>query len=263
VLYYQDIIELIMPENEISQILKDMEEHGFPLEVKTSEVLETKGWEVTNQAAYTDYEEGKQKTVDVIAEKDLLKNAELTVGLFLVIECKRSTKPWVFYATDFNLNKPEQTRKAVSSSQFFINKRPGARKSGEILLKLMDQFLLQTHLRSPIFSKLAYIPFEAFTGGELRSIHKARMQVCNAILDVEKRLKETKFPVSYGIVLIPIIVLDGHLYTYKNKQLNPEKGLYYYFTYVDYSFMIEIVTEDFFDTYLSTIEEQIENFQAK
>ena len=256
-----------MSHNEKKRILRDIEEQGFPLEVKTSEVLEAQGWEVSNQVAYLDYEKRKQRTVDIVAEKDLLKNAELTVGLFLVIECKKSTKPWVFYATDFNLNKPEQTRKAVSSSQFFIHTPPHLKKSGERLLKSINQFLLQNHLMSPIFSRLAYIPFEAFTGGQLRSIHKARMQVCNAILDLERRFtrmhKETKFPAPYGIIFIPIIVLDGHLYAYKNKQLNLEKGLYYYCTYADYAFMIEIVTEDFFDTYLSTIEEQIESFQVK
>ena len=256
-----------MSKDEKKDIVEDMEKQGFPLEVKTSEVLEAHDWEVTNQAAYYDSESGKQRTVDIIAEKDLLKNAKFTIGLFLVIECKKSTKPWVFYASDFDLNKPEIRRKAVSSSQFFIHTPAHQKKSGEGLLKSINQFLLQNHLMSPIFGRLAHIPFEPFTGGQVRSIHKARMQVCNAILDLERRFtrvhEETKFPYPYGIILIPIIVLDGHLYTYKNKQLNPEKGLYYYCSYADYAFMIEIVTEDFFDIYLNTIEEQITKFQKK
>jgi len=255
---------LIMPEDKIKRILRDIEEQGFPLEVRTSEFLEARGWEVTNQAGYTDYEEGKQRTVDIVAEKNLfLRPDEFTLDLWLIIECKQSNKPWVFYASDFDLNKPELERKAVSSMQFDVNTLAHQKKFNERLLMMINQFLIETHLNSPIFDKLALIPFEAFTGGQLKSIHKARMQVCNAVLDLEKRFGEAPAPSPYGIVLMPIIVLDGDLCTYKNKRLNPEEGVFYHFSYADSAFMIEIVTEGFLGTYLDTVEEQIRNFQAK
>ena len=89
------------------------------------------------------------------------------------------------------------------------------------------------------------------------------MQVCNAILDLKEQAEEMHLAFPYGIVLIPIIVLDGHLYIYENEKLSREMGLYYYVTYASNTFMIEIMIESFLDTYLSTIEEQIRNFQAK
>ena len=123
---------------------------------------------------------------------------------------------------------------------------------------------MQTHLDSPILGKLAYISFEPFTDGKGRSIHKARMQICNAILDLrEKQFEEWRFTFPYGIVFIPVIVLDGHLYTYEDGKLNAVESLYYYLTYADSSFMIEIVTKGFFDTYLDFVEDEIKKFQTK
>lgn len=61
-----------MPENEITNILKDIKEQGFPLEVRTSEILEAHDWEITNQFGYLDHEEKKQRTVDILARKNIL-----------------------------------------------------------------------------------------------------------------------------------------------------------------------------------------------
>jgi len=128
---------------------------------------------------------------------------------------------------------------------------------------MVNSFVFQSHFVSPIFGRLAYIPFEPFTRGKGRSIHKAQMQVCNAILDLrDKRLEEFSFEFPYGIIFIPIIVLDGDLYSYKDEKMNPEEGLFYYITYADSAFMIEIVTKNFLDTYLSIIEDQIKKFQT-
>ena len=253
-----------MSEDERKRILKDIEAQGFPLEVETSEVFEAHGWEVTNQVTYLDYEEKKYRTVDIGAEKNVLLTSKLTLDLWLVVECKKSTKPWVFYVSDFDLNKPETKRMAVSSMQFFICELAYQKKSHKKLLNLISQFMLQNHLISPIFGKLAHIPFEPFTKGKGRSIHKARMQVCNAILDLEDRqFKEVGFTFPYGIIFMPIIVLEGNLYSYENKKLNSEDALYYYATYADSAFMLEIVTKDFLNTYLELIEDQIKNFQKK
>ena len=257
-----------MPEDEKKRILRDMEEQGFPLEVKTSEVLKDYGWKVTNQAAYQDYEEKKYRTVDMVATKNILLELDkLGFDLCLVVECKKSTKPWVFYASDFDFNKPETRRKAVASAQFFISSQAYQTES-HVNERLQDliikQFLLQNHLGSPIFGKLAYIPFEPFTKGQGRGIHKAQMQVCNAVLDLnEEQFQEMEFTFPYGTIFIPVIVLDGHLYSYENGELNTEKGLYYYVTFADSALMIEIMTEDFLDTYLDIIDSQIKSFRAK
>jgi hypothetical protein len=95
------------------------------------------------------------------------------------------------------------------------------------------------------------------------SIHKAQMQICGAILDLEKTLDYmadmTEFP--YGILFVPIIVVDGHLYTYENKKLKKTDGLYNYVTFHGSAFMIEILTAQFFERYLNTLERNIQSFK--
>lgn len=256
-------MHLIMSEDEVKRILKDIEKQGFPLEVKTSEVLEAHGWEVTNQVAYLDHEEEKYRTVDILAQKMVVsKSPELAFWVDLVVECKKSTKPWVFYASDFDLNKAEINSKVVSSMQFFMSTHAYQKKSDRELHSLMTrQVLYENHLMSPIFRKVGHLSFEPFTSGQGGSIPEAQIQVCNAILDLKEQAEEFHLPFPYGIVWIPIIVLDGHLYLYENEKLSPEKGLYCYVNYAGNAFMIEIMIESFLDTYLATLGEQIQRFK--
>ena len=251
-----------MSEDEKEKILKDIEEQGFPLEVETSQILESHKWEITNQMAYLDLEKRKHRTVDIVANKNLLlRPGELGFDLNLVIECKKSSKPWVFYASKIDIDNPETRRKMVASGQFITFPPKEYDKRIVSMIELMiAQFLLKTHLIPSKFGKLAHIPFEPFTKGKGMSIHKARMQVCNAILDLEKQFGQMTWTFPYGEIFVPIIVFDGHLYTYSNKELKTEKGLLYYVTYADSAFIIEIVTRHFLKSYIRIIEEEIKNF---
>lgn len=85
-----------MSEDEMKKILDDMEQYGFPLEVKTSEALKAYDWKVSNQVDYLDSEKKKERTVDILAEKNVLtkplgdpatSNWDFDLGL--VIECKK------------------------------------------------------------------------------------------------------------------------------------------------------------------------------
>ena len=97
------------------------------------------------------------------------------------------------------------------------------------------------------------------------SLHKAQMQVCSAILDIEKNLDympdKTVFP--YAILFAPIIVVDDHSYTYENKALEKAEGLYHYVTPYGTAFMIEILSIQFFERYLHILENSVQNFKSE
>lgn len=89
-----------MSDNVIEKILKDMDEQGFPLEVRVTEILKTHGWHVHNQEAYFDAETGKQRTVDIVSIKDArtfevesrkkyVHDWDFQVRLF--VECKKAS----------------------------------------------------------------------------------------------------------------------------------------------------------------------------
>jgi hypothetical protein len=189
----------------------------------------------------------------------------LSIELFLVVECKsffEKPKPWVFYASHYNLNEDEIRRKTVASSQFMVSSIAHQMKySDRIINKIVGEFLGGIHFKSPIFSKIGYIPFEAFTEGNTRAIHKATMQVCNAIFHYKSRVNEEQFEFPFGMLLMPIIVTNEHLYTHDGKQLNREDGLFYYVTYADSAFMFEIINESFLTQYLGFLASQMTDFQ--
>lgn len=242
-----------------------MEIQGFPLEVKTSEILEAHDWEVTNQASYLDSETGKNRTLDIIAEKTVVLNSKWGFDIWICVECKKVTKPWVFYATDLDLTKEELRRKIVSSTHFSMNKLAYKRGKLDGFSNLViGQFLLQNLYPQSIFKKLAHNSFEPFTEGKGLSIYTARMQVCNMILYLEKSGVDALSIIDspYFLLYVPVIVVDGRLYVYEDGQLNSIEGLYYHVPYYKSSFIIEVVTAKSFEKYLNNLEQLILKFKS-
>jgi len=189
------------------------------------------------------------------------------LDVWLFVECKKATKPWIFYASGLDLTKEESRRRVVSSTQFVINHLASKKGKFEELSNLViGKFLLQNIYPRSIFKKLATNSFEPFTEGKGRSIHKARMQVCNAILDMERNLNAdffSEFGFPYYILFVPMIIVEGQVYAYDNGQLSIAEGLYYHVSYHRSSFIIEVVTAKSFEPCLTNMEQIIANFRAQ
>jgi len=85
--------------NEEEKILSDLERSGYPLEINATSILESNGWNVINQEGYFDLESNKWRTIDIIATKNIALpslSAYERLHISLIIECKKSDKPWVF-----------------------------------------------------------------------------------------------------------------------------------------------------------------------
>ncbi len=260
-----------MPDNEIKKILEDMNIQGFPLEVRVTEMLKTHGWIADNQEAYFDAETGKQRTVDIVSVKNFDVEPwekyphDWTFQVRLVIECKKSAKPWVFYASAISRDKIE---KSLS-----INAQIHADKADQLVYPKESRDALASEDRGCLYrfkkelahpallEKLASISYEPFTNGKGHSIHKARMQVCNALMDLKHRLEQDTTEILHCILFKPVIVFDGRLYVYQDQNLTESEGLYYSVSHHDSRFIIEIVTVGFIQTYLERIENNIGNFQ--
>jgi len=255
-----------MSDDEIEKILKDMEKQGFPLEIKISEIIEAHGWAVANQASYTDLETKKSRTIDILAERNVYYASNLVFDIWLCVECKKVKKPWVFYTTDINVQIPRFQREIISSTHFSINKVAKKGSNFERISKvILGSFILQSCYSQSIFKKLAHNSFEPFTKGEGVSIHKARMQVSNMILDLEKNVSSdtlSMITVPYLILYLPVIVVDGKVFVFQNNQLTEVEGLHYHVSYHQSSFIIDVVTAKSFEKYLSNLEQFISNFKA-
>jgi hypothetical protein len=89
------------------KVKRSIENTGLPTEITATKVLTQNGWLVKNELPYFDAEIEKVRTLDIKAEKTIYKNAKEMLSLDwtktkdaihceLFIECKKSTKPWVF-----------------------------------------------------------------------------------------------------------------------------------------------------------------------
>ena len=82
-----------------NKIKKDIEKSGLPLEIDVNYILNQKGWNVRNQVSFFDQTENKHRPIDIMASKLIeVKSPGLDrLNVTLIIECKKSVKPWVFY----------------------------------------------------------------------------------------------------------------------------------------------------------------------
>ena len=263
-----------MPDNVIEKILKDMDEQGFPLEVRVTEILKTHGWHVQNQETYFDAETGKQRTVDIVSIKDARTlevesrkkyTHDWAFQVRLFVECKKSIKPWVFYASEIGKDQIEESLSI--NAQIHTDKvdRLIYPKDSHDAFDRTDTDGLhrftQELARPALLERLASIAYEPFTNGKGHSIHKARIQVCSALIYLKHKLEQDTPEILLCTLLKPVIIFDGRLYVYKDQNLTECEGLYYSVSHDDSRFLIEIVTVDFLHTYLERIENNIGNFE--
>ena len=97
-----------MSKNLSQKIIDDLEKVGFPVEVAISSDLENQNWAVYNGALFEDSDESKTREIDVhavdvdfsLANKvkgQTKRGNENKLISHLIIEVKKSDKPWIFF----------------------------------------------------------------------------------------------------------------------------------------------------------------------
>jgi len=84
----------------IEKIAVDMRRSGFPLEIEVGSQLSNRSWTTRHQAIFRDEDENKPRHIDIVAHKviDGTFYQFNRLNYTIVCECKKSEKPWVFYA---------------------------------------------------------------------------------------------------------------------------------------------------------------------
>ncbi|MCW3997562.1 MAG: hypothetical protein NWF10_03215 [Candidatus Bathyarchaeota archaeon] len=79
-------------------IKQEIQQSGFPLEIKSALIFKKSGWKVVPHILYFNEKTQKNKEIDLTAFKFEI-NPEIGAKTnFLVIECKKQeTKPWIFF----------------------------------------------------------------------------------------------------------------------------------------------------------------------
>ena len=267
-------------DSEMERIIRDIKKSGFPLEIKTSSILEADGWAVHNQEGYLDADENKWRTIDIMAHKSIEipdSSAYSRLHISLIIECKKSNKPWVFY-----VREKEGTRTFAPLMACGLVKQASKPWLHPLHMEKWVDFL---HYYSPYFKTIAVIPYEPFKDRKRSDIFEATNQLIKALhYDMERThdffareeareslrtiesLPKREHPsVKMLCLFYPIIVFDGKLYklTYDDEKtkLFPSEYIQYLISYrsprISDLFVMDIFNQSFAEKYLKLINNEI------
>ena len=232
--------QLASKKSEIERVKEEIMKSGLPLEIEISEILKQNGWSVDNQSHYFDEQHEKARQIDIIATKSFRSKTSQffdEISIKLIIECKKSSKPWLFYAVE----KGVDSSFATSEELAFVNyalyvknwiklKKEQKQQTKVTLTKeemaeglriFFDQFnklASLTHYYNEYGKEIGLIPYVAFIkkGKEngKDELFEAKNQVIKALIyttDLYQSTPNILKQSSIGFVY-PIIVFDGKLY---------------------------------------------------
>jgi hypothetical protein len=82
------------------RLLEWLQKSGYPLELFAHDLLLKQGYVCEKSALYTDIESHAEREIDVVAEKSFSQNRRCSLGIHLLVECKKSENPVVVLASD-------------------------------------------------------------------------------------------------------------------------------------------------------------------
>lgn len=248
------------------RILRDLKDVGFSLEIRCSAILVSNDWRVLNQVSFADPESTKLRSVDIVAKRFKLdREPDKWVELYLVVECKKSSKPWIFYSPGVDISE-------IHREHYFPTSK--VLKESYSNSKLPLSFHFGNHRVNR--KKRGLIPVVAFSGGSSRAIFTAANQVTKSAFSSfvrrDTQLKQIfKKRKESGILVVhPIIVLEGNLFSstlLKSGDLDAtEANWIVYDCPISFGseripenrLLVDVVTIDFLDQYILLMGEEFD-----
>ena len=249
-----------------TKILQELRKTGFPTEIICASVMQKCGWGVLHNPSYWDDSEKVSREFDIRAYKKwkyITPLGDHFISVYLISECKKSEKPWVFFSTP-ETHYPGLSKFIKTPDTFIFS---SSHPEGQI----SDTILTETHHYFKN-SKLARTFYEPFKGQEKsdtsQMIYSAIMSSVKATLfhSQDRRSDE------YTNIYYPIIIFNGNMYEAQVKSPNdielvPSEYIQLSFNYVlpkssEYNtiwerqerFIIDVIRYDYLEKYLDLIE---------
>jgi hypothetical protein len=202
-------------------ILKWLDQHGFPMEMRVGRILREAGWEATHATWYLDSETSKHREIDIVATTgpggfDIKGCAYI----HLVIECKQSrAKPWVVFSAE-NTPPPAFLRGLLTVDEFSRAVLAVSRKHKidppEFLKfsRVLAHGVVKAHSEGKTGDPTA--PYAALRGA-------ASAALATATVNARWSVDNPAYPFAH--VYVPMVVLDGELYEYVMEEGSGEPAL--------------------------------------
>jgi hypothetical protein len=257
-------------------ILDDLYKTGYPTEVVSASILQRRDWHVVHNPSYWDEEEGQSREFDISAYRNWKTNNEqLTIGIYLIVECKKSEKPWVFFTTP---EKHDYSRLGailkwrLAKSQIFTDY-----EHADSLIS--DDYLRQQHhyFRCARLARTFHEPWK----NQERAEHS--QMIYSAVMSTVKATRfHQKGPPIAGLLQMyyPLVIFDGNLFEAsvepdKTIDLQATSHVQLSFSYIPADrqrqdsawgnvrrFIVDIVRESYLADYVTIIENEHEALAA-
>lgn len=249
-----------MDEKIIESIKKYIEESGLPLEIEASSKLKEYDWKIRNQAYFFDEEIMKPRTIDIHASKlFLLENKavfdRLIIGL--IIECKTSERPWIFYTEEYVREKDHLIGIMSWLKNIIDPSNEQTFKKHMLSLGNYSHYFWHKNERISVIGDVLH------KGKDM--LYEASCQVTKALnyykLFLIELVKKANLK-PYGI-FYPIIIFSGRMFEikYEYGEFNVEEIKYISYNFSGVakepeSFLIEIVHQDFLYDYMKVLDKE-------
>ncbi|WP_300978713.1 hypothetical protein [Flavobacterium sp.] len=245
------------------KILNDIKKSGFLAEMKANQILVKSGWQNTHNAStFLDKDMEKSREIDITTYKNKNdKEKNISLGIHLIIEVKKSDKPWIIFCQDRNAPINRGLGWGILNFADNVNRQN---------LQYNDINLKNRHSNSLMFGTSYYEAFKE--PSESSQVYSALMTSCKASVFKKKQnsweIEDKKYDPNknhHVEFFLPIVVLEGLLFQstlneigeIQLNQVNyaPIKLNYSSKNYKESTFYPEIVTMDGLQEHLEKIDE--------
>lgn len=224
--------------NKLLTIRKTILDSGFPTEIEVAEILRADGWLAINQAPYFDSQKDDYQFIDIFALKQ-------NVGL--IIECKKSFKgqPWVFLTQSRN----DLWVAAASITQLLIG----------LSNKKKPAYPPNSHWLDPSTRVGTIFAYALNKTGDERG-KKRENSFLIALKQIQSEMTHFFGPQFFPIY--PIIVYDGEIYEFTNKEIDLKPLDYLQYIHAQLKdnvilpFLIDVVNIRYFSEFLMMIDKE-------
>lgn len=195
------------------KIAEFLDKTGFPLEVDCIRMLSSRNWMVAKGLAYRDPDEPSLRELDIAAWTTRVyayKPLRMAV-VRLMIECKKSERPWIFFTHPEGAVDLRSHIKHVSSmGELFATEAMGLGRPDAQLAKWQHPY------SGEVGQAKTYVEYNPRRKGEPSApdIRSGLMTAVKSVADEMSRLGGAmdEHTGGFAVFYFPVVVLRGHLF---------------------------------------------------
>ena len=252
------------------RIVDELQKTGYPTEIVSASIMQQRMWGVLHNPSYLDDMEGSSREFDIRAYHKwsfTTSGSDFVIGAYLIAECKKSEKPWVFFVTPEEhtiARYGELIKGRMADKQIFATSdNPNSYISDESLRTFHHYF------QKPHLARTFYEPFKGLEKSDTSQMIFSAVMSC-----IKATLFHHQDPPSqrWFRIYYPVIIFSGNLFeaqvdSNQNIALTPSGHVQLSFSYMlpkrrpyasvwegQQRFIIDVVHEEFLEQFLEMIE---------